>query len=623
MVAKGFKKKYFTLAAITATVSMIQLHAENSRINSLQTIVVTADKTQEPLSETTEDIKVVSSEEIEEMGIENLKELLNYIPGALVTSNGGVGKSSSLYLRGLSNDKVLILIDGVRYYDPSNFNGPSIEHLFLNDIDRVEIIKGAQSGVWGADGSSGVINIITKPATKGAKASLFYQRGSFKTNDFKARISQSSENSFYQASFSFFNTNGVSAITPYGENPKNYERDGYLNTNLYLKGGYKSENALFEMGTNKIYGYNKADGYDPATFQPDPNSRNDDTFKYSSVFINSRYSLSSHKLSLHLDKTRTKRRFLEASWGVNRYEGRTKNIELKDDFSLYGVKFLIGADYQQFKTLYREIGGKENEVSYDSRGVFAVSKKRFNNLLVNLNLRYDNYRNFDDQTTGKVGFKYFFKNASFFTNYSTAYNVPNQMKILNPWGKSNPNLQPEKIDSYDIGVEYFGFKTVFFEQRVKDLIGWYDPDINSWGDEYYKNFSGKSRFKGVEISLEKAIGENFIINIGYTYINAKDSDGKDLPRRAKNRYSYSLTYYPSKDDTINVNGYYLGERFDDSRKTRQTGKYGVTNLTLSHRFAKNFTGYFGVKNLFDKRYQEVYGYSSMPRSFYAGIKGEF
>ena len=131
MVAKGFKRKYFSLAAIAATVSMVNLQAAASSAIEIEKVVVSASKYEEPIEETTEDIEVITSEEIEEKGLKSLKDLINYVIGADLTSNGGYGKTTSLYLRGLSNDKVLILIDGVRFNDPSNFNGYQLEHIFL------------------------------------------------------------------------------------------------------------------------------------------------------------------------------------------------------------------------------------------------------------------------------------------------------------------------------------------------------------------------------------------------------------------------------------------------------------------------------------------------------------
>ncbi len=618
-MAKGFKRKYFSLAAIAATVSMVQLNAIASSVVEIEKVVVSASKEEEPVKETTEDIEVITSEEIEEKGLKSLKDLMNYVSGTALTSNGGIGKSTSIYLRGLNNNKVLILIDGVRYNDPSNFSGPSIEHLLLNNIERVEIIKGAQSGIWGADAASGVINIITKPATKQLQTDLYVEKGSFDTRNVKASLSQVLNKIYYNLNFNYFQTDGYSAATPYNEDPKDYERDGYINRNFQAKLGYMFNGGYIEIGGNYIDADNEADNYNT------PNSKYNDTFKYFSNFVNSKYLFNSHNLTIHLDKTKTEREFLDATWGVKYFEGKTKNIEIRDRYTYMANSYLqIGLEYQKFESFYKEVNKNENNLNYSSKSIYFVNKNRLGKFLLTENLRYDDYDAFDDQITGKIGVKYFIlKDVSIFTNYATAYNPPNQIKMLNPWGKSNYNLQPEKTRSFDVGFEVYGVKGVYFEERVKDLINWYDPDYNVWQDEYYKNYSGTSKFKGIEISYKKDILDDVLIELGYTYLSAKDSQNKDLARRAKRKYSYSLTWYPTDEHTININGYYVGTRYDDVAKTKQTGKYNVTNVSLSHQFAKNFKGYVKIDNIFDRKYQEIYGYGTPGRSYYVGIKGSF
>jgi len=618
MVAKGFKKKYFSLAAIAATVSAVSLNAQAATVATTENVVVSASKYEESVEETTEDIEIVTFEEIEERGLKSLKEVLEYIKGVSLSSSGGYGKATSVYLRGLNTDKVLILIDGIRYNDPSNTNGASIEHLLLNNIQKIEIIKGPQSGIWGADAASGVINIITKQAIKGTNIDFDIERGSFNSKNIKFLLSQKAKNFFYQINYNYFSTDGVSAITPYNENPKDYERDGYINRNLSLKGGYNFDNGFFEIGANYINADNEADQFG------DPNSKNDDTFQYDSYFLNGSFFVNSHDFVLHLDKTETKREFLDTTWGVKNFEGKTKRFEIKDRFYLKDIKLIAGLEYQKFSTDYLEVFGDSGDISYSSKSFFLSGKKRFDDLLVSMAMRYDNYSSFDDQTTAKFGLKYYIKDLIFFTNIANAYNVPNQVKILNPWGASNFDLQPEKTRSFDGGFEYQGLKILVFYQKVKDLIDWFDPDDIWWNNNsYYKNFEGSSKFKGIEIGYKKDILENLLIELGYTYLNAKDPNNDDLPRRAKNRYTYSLTWYPTQKHTININGYYIGKKFDDKEKSKQIGKYNVTNVLLSHNFAKNFTGYINIKNIFNKRYQEVYGYGSYPRGIYIGLRGSF
>jgi len=610
-MAKGFKRKYFSLAAIAATVSMVQLNAIASSVVEIEKVVVSASKEEEPVKETTEDIEVITSEEIEEKGLKSLKDLMNYVSGTALTSNGGIGKSTSIYLRGLNNNKVLILIDGVRYNDPSNFSGPSIEHLLLNNIERVEIIKGAQSGIWGADAASGVINIITKPATKQLQTDLYVEKGSFDTRNVKASLSQVLNKIYYNLNFNYFQTDGYSAATPYNEDPKDYERDGYINRNFQAKLGYMFNGGYIEIGGNYIDADNEADNYNT------PNSKYNDTFKYFSNFVNSKYLFNSHNLTIHLDKTKTEREFLDATWGVKYFEGKTKNIEIRDRYTYMANSYLqIGLEYQKFESFYKEVNKNENNLNYSSKSIYFVNKNRLGKFLFTENLRYDNYDAFDDQITGKIGVKYFIlKDVSIFTNYATAYNPPNQILILNPWGIPNFDLQPEKTKSFDIGFNIDGFKAVYFIEKIKDLIQWVGMKN--------QNINGTSKFKGFELSYKKAIFESLLIELGYTYLNPKDSNGNRLRNREKDKYTYSVTWYPTDGHTINLNGYYIGERFDGVNPDKQTGKYNVTNVSLSHQFAKNFKGYVKIDNIFDRKYQEIYGYGTPGRSFYVGIQGSF
>ncbi len=262
---RGFGGKYFSLAAILASVSAMHLAAQASQIEQLHTVVVTADKSEEELESATEDIEVLSAEELEEKGITTLSDLMRYLIGSQAVQSGGVGKAASIYLRGLPNDKVLILIDGVRFNDPSNFNGPQSEHLQLLGVERVEIVRGAQSGVWGSDAAAGVINIITskQPHTK-ALLSL----GSFDTREFRASVANSLNKFFYGFDFGFLDTRGFSAITPFGQDPRDFERDGYTNRSFKGRLGYRLDKGFVELGGIYINAYNEGDGYNPTTYAP-------------------------------------------------------------------------------------------------------------------------------------------------------------------------------------------------------------------------------------------------------------------------------------------------------------------------------------------------------------------
>ncbi len=580
------------------------------------TVIVTANKL--PQHTTTEDVTVITKEEIEEKGFTSLKELLEYLVGAEIVANGGVGKVTSFYLRGMDSNKVLILIDGIRYNDPSNIAGASLEHLLLDGVERVEIIKGAQSGVWGSSAASGVINIIT---SKKGKREFSLEGGSFVTKKVGVSVG-TQEPWFYFLSYNYFKTDGFSAITPYNQDPRDFEADGYRNQNAKATLGYEGETLKATLGAFLIDAKNEADGYDPSTFSPDPNSKNDDKFKYNSYFATYLKQINNHKVKIKASFNDTKRKFLDTTWGVKQFEGKYSNVELQDQVFYPNSATLLGVGYDKYESSYQKVDKTKGDIDYSGKYLFLDNVNYSGNVIFTQNFRYDDFDAFKDQLTGKLGIKYNLRPLSIFFNVGKAYNVPNQIKMINPWGVSNFDLDPEKTTSFDSGFELQGLKAVYFLEKVKNLIEWYDPNPNNFGDEYYTNIAGTSKFKGVEVSYSTSLDNSFL-ELGFTYLDPKDSKGNYLPRRAKTKYTYSLTSYLQPNLALVINGYYVGKRWDDPNKTIKTGSYNVTNLTTTYSLSSNLKLSFKVKNLFDRKYQEVYNYGVTPRSYYLSLKANF
>jgi vitamin B12 transporter len=175
-------KKIVALSIITTS-----LLASSYDIGSIE--VTSPSKSPQSIQDITSNIQVITQEELEEKNYTTIAEALNSLSGINYTSNGGLGNTTSILVRGMDNKRVLVLIDGINYKDPSSTSGTSFGHLMINDIERIEVVKGAQSSVWGNDATAGVINIITKKAQKGLHSSINIEKGSFNTNIVKANIS--------------------------------------------------------------------------------------------------------------------------------------------------------------------------------------------------------------------------------------------------------------------------------------------------------------------------------------------------------------------------------------------------------------------------------------------------
>ncbi|MCF6201303.1 MAG: TonB-dependent receptor plug domain-containing protein [Hydrogenimonas sp.] len=241
-VAKGFRGRYFNLAAIAATVSCIQLHAQEVRAIQLERVVVSAANSEQDEEDVTEDITVITAEEIQERGYKTLKDALASVSGVSFTSNGGFGQPTSIYLRGLRSDQALVLIDGIRVNDVTGLNGAQYELYRLDNVERIEVVKGPQSGVWGADATAGVINIITKNSGK-KFLSYGFNFGTFDSRSFDLSVGARVGQFDYLALLSTFKTQGFSAAKPgsgsplYGSSGEDlgYENDPYSRRSYLLK----------------------------------------------------------------------------------------------------------------------------------------------------------------------------------------------------------------------------------------------------------------------------------------------------------------------------------------------------------------------------------------------------
>jgi vitamin B12 transporter len=208
-------------------------------VQNLETITVTsATKSDKSIQDVTSNVEVITKQEIEEKHFTTVVEALNTVSGISFVSNGGIGNTSNVYLRGMDTKGILVLIDGVRYQDPSNTSGAAFSHLMISDIERIEVIKGAQSSVWGADASAGVINIITKEAQNGTHVSFNSELGSFQTKKYGMSVSNKTNKYNVKLSADRVLTDGFSSQVFYGDKVDDYEKDGYRNTTVNFKGAY-------------------------------------------------------------------------------------------------------------------------------------------------------------------------------------------------------------------------------------------------------------------------------------------------------------------------------------------------------------------------------------------------
>ncbi|AXX95038.1 TonB-dependent receptor plug domain-containing protein [Arcobacter ellisii] len=582
---------------------------------NLETITVTsATKSEQSIKDVTSNVEVITKEEIEEKHFTSVPEALNTLAGISFVSNGGLGNSTSLYLRGMDSKRVLVLIDGIKYQDPSNTSGAALEHLMINDIERIEVIKGAQSGIWGADASAGVINIITSSAKKGFHGNASVEMGSFQTKKYGMTVSNKTDNYDIGLSANRVLTDGFSSQVPYGENPDEYVKNGYRNTTVNLKGGYNlTDSDRISANYNHINSLSQYDGNTGNETKRSDNESNLYSLAYNKIY-------ESHDIKLKYDISKFDKEQLEAtkSSEVKNYNGQTTSIELTDKISyLDNDNVVIGVNKEKTEVDYIKGNNDKNDSETKNKSIFLTNTNTFERLVLTESLRRDDYSSFGSKNTGKIGAKYSInEDLSFSTNYGTAYNAPNLIQSLNPWGISNPNLEPEKVKSFDVSSTYKDFTLTYFKNKVDNLI--------NWQSSKYQNIAGTSTIEGYESKYSKMIIEDLLINLNYTHLSAKNSKEEDLARRPKNQIGFGVDYYGISKLHFNVNGKYIGDRYDKDNKTgAETGNYTIWNSVINYDINKTYKAYLKVDNIFDKYYQTVDGYATAERSAYIGLKASF
>lgn len=571
--------------------------------NNLNQIVVSANQIEQSLELVTADVTVISAHELQTKRATSLIELLNQVGGLSFTQNGGLGTSTSLFMRGSDTDRTLILIDGVRAQDPSNTSGANLSDLMMSNIERIEIIKGAQSGVWGADAAAGVINIITKQSTD---TNITVEHGAYKTGKSAISTGLKLGDARFFVNASHLTTESFSAQAPVNENIDQYEKDGYTYSNLALRAVVPmARNQQLTLAHNATDALANYDGWGA----PDAIKRSKNRADLSQLI----YQVADTKLSAE-QSVFSRKQLDEGTPDIVR--GQTRTVQLTQQINT----LLLGAAYSENQASSDKYSwvASDNvllEKQTYTRSVFATHSTRWRYLIFNEALRYDEYSNFGSELTGKFGIRLdITPQQSLAFNYGTAYNAPNIMQILNPWGTSNPDLTPEKSTESSVTYTLYGLTLSYFDKKISDLIDW---NLTS---SQYQNTDGTTSLKGVEVAynVEFKHGQ---IRANYSHLTTKDANGDPLLRRPENQLGLDLNWYANDKLDLNLNAQYIATRSGNVNEI--TEHYNVWNGVINYQIDKSVSAYLKVNNLLNRYYQVVEGYAAAERSAYLGLNATF
>ena len=615
-------------------------------------IVVTATRNHTEMLSTPSMVNVITASQLKRDGIIYVKDALKMIAGINVVSNGAFGGQTTVNMRGLPGYYTKILIDGVDVSDPSEpqpyYN---LADLTVNDISRIEIVQGAQSGLYGSNAIGGVINIITKRGSGKPGAAVSFEAGSHKTYMENASAYGKSGRFSAFLSVSRFDTGGISKMDKYDPDKHSYsrgdEKDSYHKTDASTRLEYEFSKSLKAGWLLKLY---KTQNYldngwyitPDFKFLPDDSAKSNNTPEARSLRSNDHFAMTKLYIDKHFGAFKLKvdgffvqnlRYYKSAPPSWLDYKGKRWGFDVVGTYTFGNTRITGGFTHKIEKY---EDTSPFKKLRYNYAG-FVELQQLIGDLKLQAVARQDRYKTFGRHFTYKLGASYMIPKTDTVlkANYSTGFRAPSIWELYAPANPSwyflggNEDLKPEKAKTWDFGVyqRFFNnrvsLRIRYFASIVKDRIAyWTDP--STW-QSTYKNIKGKTHARGVELSLQIRPVRFAKVGLSYTYTKSKNPDtGKQIARLPKSQVNGYVTLIGLNGRlSATVDGRYIGTRFDDSAHTHQTGKYAVFDFTALYKLNSKFEVSLTVKNIFDRFYEEVYGYSTLGRSVFASVNYRF
>ena len=571
-------------------------------------IIVTATRAPIEADRLAAAVTVINRQDIEELQVKSMPELLTGVAGVDVTVSGGYGKSVGVRLRGAESHQVLVLVDGVRV-GAATHGIAAFQHLQPAIIERVEIVRGPRSSVWGSEALGGVIHIFTRRGSGDKpRFSLDAGGGSYDTFEVTGGVSGAYRDFDYSAAVSRFDTRGIDARRPvpgrFGVDQPDH--DGYDNTAVQLGTGYNfSDNGRIEAFVMRAEGTTEYDG----NFQ--------DVTDFLQQVAGGSLSLNpaeNWNTSLRLSESRDETENYSPSGDFSsRFDTRRRQLSWQNDVSLFDSHLLtFGVDYRKDKVASSTDYARSGR---DNTGVFGQYSVNVSDHQLIASVRRDDDEVFGSETTGGVGWSYAWSETlRLYASYGTAYRTPTFNELFFPFF-GNPDLKPETAESWEAGLrgqrQHFGWSIRAYRTHAEDLV-------TTVCDQYFNcapENVNKAQVTGVEGDLFVQ-WEGWNAVLGAEYLDPEnETSGKRLPRRARERLTLDLRRDIGRF-TVGARLLAEGNRFDNAANTIKVNGFATVDLSGGYRFNERVTLRAKLANLLDEEYQTINTYNSFGRNFF-------
>ncbi len=585
--------------------------------DQLDNVQVTATRTTQTVDEALAPVTVITRADIERTQAATVAEALRVVPGLFVSSNGGAGKTTSIFLRGTESDHVLVLIDGVKVGSATSDTTP-FENLPIELIDRIEVVRGPRSSLYGSEAIGGVIQIFTRRGGGKLTPSFSVAAGSDNTFKGAASLAGGGKDSWFNASISGMDTDGFNACngkpSPGGAGCFTYEpdRDGYEERAGSLRLGTRfGAGHSIEAFTLRSDGRNLFDG----SFQ----NESETTTQTLGARLNLK-ALQTWGMGLQVAQSRDESDNFKDGIYSSTFDTRRDSASWQNDLQIgKGQLLTLGLDWQHDQVESSDLQSWQPDfqgyavTERDNRGLFAQYQGSFGAHDLQAALRHDDNEQFGDKATGNLNWGYALGSGLRLTaGLGTAFKAPTFNELYYP-GFGHAGLTPEESRSIEAGLQGKGtlghWGVQIFQTRIDDLIAYnaatFSPD----------NID-EARILGLEGSLGTRVA-GFDMNAALTLLDPENrstgaNEGNTLPRRARESLSLDL------DRSLGVWSiggrlYAAGKRYDDLANTVELDPYATLDLRAEYRLQRDWRLQAKVTNLFDAEYETAAWYNQQGR----------
>ncbi|WP_070962940.1 TonB-dependent receptor domain-containing protein [Vibrio sonorensis] len=606
-------RKSFLAVAVTASLLPYAsiAHAQQAATET-ETVVVTANRFEQPLSEVIASTTVISKQDIEASQAKSILDVLKSAPGVEVAQNGGRGHNASVFLRGTNSDQTLFLVDGVRIETAAG--GSAFNHVPLNLIERIEVIRGPGAALYGSDAIGGVINIITISSESVDESSVSLGAGSEQFREGNFSFQTTGDNgSVFSFAGGYEETEGYDIRRP--ATGMNF---GNENQNIHLSFRKPLNNDFYSLVSLRWFDNLVEYSRSGKSLGGDENLSLTGEAGYNGDSLSSIFRLNYQSIE-----------------NINYAESQGKNSpSTKKDIDFYNAQFLNlykvnetfsvggGVDFRKEELKDGAIGwgtGKLAGKSRDTFGLYTSLDAAFDSLRLNASIRNDKHDEYDDYTTWSVGGLYHVNdNHQLHASIGTSFKAPSYSDLTD-----NPDLQPEEADSKEIGFSaqynWFDIEVTGYDNQVDNLIIWFEGTPR-W---YTRNVDAEIR--GVEIALD--FSTSFIDHtVIAEFKDHKDSNGNKLAKRADENFKW-LASASYENFDFNLNFTYLGERLGNPNETYVADNIlpsvSLWDFALGYWVTPEFVVRGRVENLTDENYETAKTYTAPSRRYYLNLTYQF